>query len=101
MLRLSPAVVLVLAASALAQPDPAAREKLQQAADEKWRPVPNRENVRRFVEEQVPRVRHHHDYRRMLADCIAGAEALLADRAEQIARVWETGRCRREDGYLP
>ena len=42
--------------------------KLQQAADEKWRPAPNRENVRRFVEEQVPRVRHHHDYRRMLAE---------------------------------
>jgi hypothetical protein len=36
-----------------------------------------------------------------LADCIAGAEALLADRAEQIARVWETGRRRGEDGYLP
>jgi predicted dehydrogenase len=42
--------------------------KLQQAADEKWRPAPNRENVRRFIEEQLPRARRHHDYRRMLAE---------------------------------
>ena len=33
-----------------------------------------------------------------LADCIAGAEALLADRAEQIARVWEAGNRRRDGG---
>ena len=36
-----------------------------------------------------------------LAECIADADALLADRAEQIARVWESGNRRRGDGYLP
>ena len=29
-----------------------------------------------------------------LAECIAGADALLADRAEQIAHVWNAGRVR-------
>jgi glycerate kinase len=36
-----------------------------------------------------------------LADCIVGAEALLADRAEQIARLWETGNRRRDGGQWP
>jgi predicted dehydrogenase len=41
--------------------------KLQQAADEKWRPAPNRQNIQRFIDEQLPRVKRHHDYRQMLA----------------------------------
>jgi glycerate 2-kinase len=36
-----------------------------------------------------------------LAECVAHAGALLADRAEQIARLWEAGCRRRGDGYLP
>ena len=36
-----------------------------------------------------------------LAECIADAGELLADRAEQIARLWEAGNRRRGDGYLP
>ena len=35
-----------------------------------------------------------------LDECIANADALLADRAEQIARVWEAGN-RRDGGYFP
>ncbi len=41
--------------------------KLQQAANQKWRPMPNRDGVRRFVEEQIPRIKRHEDYREMLA----------------------------------
>jgi predicted dehydrogenase len=41
--------------------------KLQQAANQKWRPMPNAQGVRRFIEEQLPRVKRHQDYREMLA----------------------------------
>jgi predicted dehydrogenase len=41
--------------------------QLQQAADEKWRPEPNRAQLQRFIEQQVPRVKRHRDYRQMLA----------------------------------
>jgi predicted dehydrogenase len=41
--------------------------QLQQAADETWRPVPGRQQLQRFVEQQVPRIRKHRDYREMLA----------------------------------
>jgi predicted dehydrogenase len=40
---------------------------LQRAADERWRPAPGNTNLRRFVEEQLPRVKRHRDYREMLA----------------------------------
>jgi predicted dehydrogenase len=40
---------------------------LQRAADEKWRPAPGTTNLRRFVEEQLPRLKRHRDYREMLA----------------------------------
>ena len=40
---------------------------LQRAADERWRPAPGSTNLRRFVEQQLPRVRRHRDYREMLA----------------------------------
>lgn len=42
--------------------------KLQVAANQKWRPMPNREGVKRFVEEQLPRIKRHEDYREMLAN---------------------------------
>ena len=41
--------------------------KLQVAANQKWRPMPNRDGVKRFVEEQIPRLKRHQDYREMLA----------------------------------
>ena len=41
--------------------------KLQQAADEKWRPTPGRPQLQRFLDEQVPRVKRYRDYREMLA----------------------------------
>src|SRR6187402_3372685 len=40
---------------------------LQRAADEKWRPAPGTTNLRRFVEQQLPRLKRHRDYREMLA----------------------------------
>ena len=40
--------------------------QLQRAANEKWRPMPTAEAVTRFVEEQIPRLKRHHDYREML-----------------------------------
>ena len=43
------------------------RSKAQIAADEKWKPAPNQENVKRFVEEQMPRLKRYADYREMLA----------------------------------
>ena len=36
-----------------------------------------------------------------LAECIAGTDALLADRAEQIARLWEAVNRHRGGGYFP
>jgi predicted dehydrogenase len=41
--------------------------RLQQAADERWRPMPGRAGLERFVTEQLPRVRTYRDYREMLA----------------------------------
>ncbi len=43
------------------------RSKAQMAADEKWKPAPGPENVKRFVEEQIPRLKRYADYREMLA----------------------------------
>jgi predicted dehydrogenase len=40
---------------------------LQRAADQKWTPLRNADGVRRFIDEQLPRLRRHHDYREMLA----------------------------------
>ncbi len=40
--------------------------RLQGAADQAWRPTPGNANLRRFVEEQLPRVKRHRDYREML-----------------------------------
>ena len=40
---------------------------LQRAANERWRPMPTADAVRRFVDEQLPRLKRHHDYREMLA----------------------------------
>ena len=40
---------------------------LQRAADEKWRPAPGNADLKRFVEEQLPRLKRHRDYREMLA----------------------------------
>lgn len=42
--------------------------QLQRAANAKWRPNPNQQNVRSFIEEQLPRLKRHHDYREMLAN---------------------------------
>lgn len=36
-----------------------------------------------------------------LADCVAGAGALAADRAEQIARLWSAAQGNGDGGYLP
>jgi predicted dehydrogenase len=41
--------------------------KLQQAANQKWRPAPGNTNVKRFIDEQVPRLKRYHDYREMFA----------------------------------
>jgi predicted dehydrogenase len=41
--------------------------KLQQAANEKWSQAPGNALVKRFIDEQLPRVKRHHDYREMLA----------------------------------
>jgi predicted dehydrogenase len=41
--------------------------KLQLAANEQWRPATGNANMRRFIEEQLPRLRRHRDYREMLA----------------------------------
>jgi len=43
------------------------RSKSQLAADEKWKPAPNQENMKRFVEEQMPKLKRYADYREMLA----------------------------------
>ena len=43
------------------------RSKAQLAADQKWKPMPNSEAVKRFIDEQVPRLQHYYDYREMLA----------------------------------
>jgi predicted dehydrogenase len=40
---------------------------LQRAADEKWRPEPNRALLQRFVDQQLPRLKTYRDYREMLA----------------------------------
>jgi predicted dehydrogenase len=40
---------------------------LQRAANEKWKPEPVNTEVRRFIDEQLPRLKRHHDYREMLA----------------------------------
>jgi predicted dehydrogenase len=40
---------------------------LQGAADEKWRPEPDRALLQRFVNEQLPRLKTYRDYREMLA----------------------------------
>jgi predicted dehydrogenase len=42
--------------------------KLQQAADTKWRPMRTNDGVKRFLDEQLPRLKRHHDYREMLAN---------------------------------
>ena len=39
---------------------------LQRAADEKWRPEPDRVLLQRFVDEQLPRLKTYRDYREML-----------------------------------
>ncbi len=41
--------------------------KLQQSADAKWGPLRTADGVKRFVDEQLPRLKRHHDYREMLA----------------------------------
>jgi predicted dehydrogenase len=41
--------------------------KLQREADAKWRPMPSRQGVQRFVDEQLPRLKRYEDYREMLA----------------------------------
>jgi predicted dehydrogenase len=41
--------------------------QLQQAADQQWTAAAGNTNLKRFVEEQVPRVRRYQDYREMLA----------------------------------
>ena len=41
--------------------------KMQQAADAKWQNTPARAQLERFVNEQMPRVQKHRDYREMLA----------------------------------
>ena len=40
---------------------------LQRAADEQWRPEPERVLLQRFVDEQLPRLKTYRDYREMLA----------------------------------
>jgi predicted dehydrogenase len=40
--------------------------KAQQAANEKWKTTPERERVRNFVENQLPRLQKYRDYREML-----------------------------------
>src|SRR5262249_11653252 len=40
---------------------------LQQAADERWTQTRGNALVKRFIEEQLPRVKKHQDYREMLA----------------------------------
>jgi hypothetical protein len=42
--------------------------QLQRAANAKWRPNTTQQNVRSFIEEQLPRLKRHHDYREMLAN---------------------------------
>jgi predicted dehydrogenase len=41
--------------------------RLQQAANEKWSQTPGNALLKRFIDEQLPRVKRHHDYREMLA----------------------------------
>jgi predicted dehydrogenase len=41
--------------------------KAQLAANEKWRQIPNRELMERFVSQQLPRLKTYRDYREMLA----------------------------------
>jgi predicted dehydrogenase len=41
--------------------------QLQREANQQWTPVPQAQSLRRFVEEQLPKVKLHHDYREMLA----------------------------------
>jgi predicted dehydrogenase len=48
-----------------ANPGPSA---LQRAADQTWRPETNATLMRRFVDEQLPRLKRHRDYREMLAN---------------------------------
>ena len=43
------------------------RSKAQQAADAKWKPMPNPEAVKGFIDNQVPRLKRYADYREMLA----------------------------------
>jgi predicted dehydrogenase len=40
--------------------------KAQQAADAKWTEEPRQERLRRFVDEQIPRLKRYRDYREML-----------------------------------
>jgi predicted dehydrogenase len=40
--------------------------KTQQASNQKWTQAPDRERVRRFVEEQMPKLQRYRDYREML-----------------------------------
>jgi predicted dehydrogenase len=42
------------------------RSVLQAAANTKWTPVPTATNLRRFVDEQLPRLKRYRDYREML-----------------------------------
>ncbi len=40
---------------------------LQRAANEQWKPAPGNTNLKRFMDEQAPRLKRHQDYRKMLA----------------------------------